>query len=150
MVSTVRVGPGLKFYKGTRDAVRTRHANMDSLIAIGTTAAWLYSTLLTFLPGLFPTVVETGPMVYFTESGLIIGLILLGNTMEHIVKGRASEAVRKLLDLQPKMATVLRDGRETEIPVEQVEVGGLLVVRPGGRIAVEHTVRTTEPSPGRS
>ncbi len=142
MATVVQFGPGMKFYKGTRDAIRARQANMDSLIATGTTAAWLYSTLLTFFPGLFPTVVETGPMVYFTESGLIIGFILLGNVMEHIVKGRASEAVRKLLDLQPKMAVVLRDDKEVEVPLEQVEVDDLLVVRPGGRIPVDGVVES--------
>jgi Cu+-exporting ATPase len=131
---------GWKFYKGTADAVKARQANMDSLIATGTSAAWLYSTLFTFFPGVFPAVIETGPMVYFTESGLIIGFILLGNVMEHIVKGRASEAVRKLLDLQPKMATVLRDGQEMEVPVEQVAVDDIVIVRPGERVPVDGIV----------
>jgi len=140
MATVVQFVPGMKFYRGTRDAIRARQANMDSLIAIGTSAAWLYSSLLTFFPSLFPTVVETGPMVYFTESGLIIGFILLGNTMEHIVKGRASEAVRKLLDLQPKMATIMREGQETRIPIEQVEVDDLMIVRPGERVPVDGVV----------
>ncbi len=140
MASVIQFGPGLKFYRGTRDAIKARQANMDSLIATGTSAAWLYSTLLTFFPGLFPTIIETGPMVYFTESGLIIGFILLGNTMEHIVKGRASEAVRKLLDLQPKLATALRDGVEVEVPLEQVQVDDILVVRPGEKVPVDGIV----------
>jgi Cu+-exporting ATPase len=142
LATPVQFVGGWKFYKGTADAVRARQANMDSLIATGTSAAWLYSTLLTFIPGLFPAVVETGPMVYFTESGLIIGFILLGNVMEHIVKGRASEAVRKLLDLQPKMASVVRDGAEVEVPVEQVEVDDLVVVRPGERVPVDGVVES--------
>src|SRR3972149_5777735 len=99
---------GWRFYKGTLDAIRARQANMDSLIAVGTSAAWFYSTIFTFqglglIPRILPPVAAGGPAVYFTESGLIIGFILPGKAMEHIVKGRASEAVRKLLDLQPKM-----------------------------------------------
>ncbi len=142
LATPVQFVGGWKFYKGTRDAIRARQANMDTLIATGTSAAWVYSTLFTFFPGLFPTVSATGPMVYFTESGLIIGFILLGNVMEHIVKGRASEAVRKLLDLQPKMATVVRNGQESQVPVEQVEVNELLVVRPGERIPVDGVVES--------
>src|SRR3990172_8602756 len=134
---------GWRFYKGTRDAIRARQANMDSLIAIGTTAAWAYSTLVTFARSLLPSaLVVTGPEVYFTETGLIIGFILLGKTMEHIVKGRASEAVRKLLDLQPKMAKRLRGNVEEEIPVERVEVNDVLVIRPGERVPVDAIVVT--------
>ena len=131
---------GYRFYKGTRDAVRARQANMDSLIAIGTSAAWLYSALFTFFPWIFPKSVVSGPEVYFTETGLIIGFILLGKTMEHIVKGKASEAVRKLLDLQPKMALVVRDGKEMEVPVEQVQVDDLLIVKPGEKIPVDGVI----------
>lgn len=132
---------GWRFYKGTRDAVRARQANMDSLIAVGTTAAWVYSTLIAFFRGFFPAVlVATGPEVYFTETGLIIGFILLGKTMEHIVKGKASEAVRKLLDLQPKMAKRVKGGLEEEIPVERVELNDILVIRPGERIPVDGVV----------
>lgn len=136
---------GWRFYKGTRDAIKARQANMDSLIAVGTTAAWFYSTLYTlqglgFIPAIFPRVTAGGPEVYFTESGLIIGSILLGKAMEHIVKGRASEAVRKLLDLQPKMARIIRGGVEVEVPVEQVQVDEVFVVRPGERVAVDGIV----------
>jgi Cu+-exporting ATPase len=142
LATPVQFVGGWTFYLGTRDALRARQANMDSLIAIGTTAAWLYSTLYTFLPAIFPVVSATGPRVYFTESGLIIGFILLGKVMEHLVKGRASEAVRKLLDLQPKLATIERGGRETQTPVEQVAVGDLLVVRPGEAIPVDAVVQS--------
>jgi Cu+-exporting ATPase len=131
---------GWQFYKGTLDAIKARQANMDSLIAVGTSAAWLYSSLYTFFPGLLPQVVKGGTEVYFTESGLIIGFILLGRVMEHVVKGRASEAVRKLLDLQPKMARVFRNGTEVELPVEQLQKDDLFVVRPGERIAVDGVV----------
>ncbi|MEM3520560.1 MAG: heavy metal translocating P-type ATPase [Thermoproteota archaeon] len=136
---------GWKFYLGTRDAIRARQANMDSLIAIGTTTAWLYSTIYTFqslgwIPEIFPKVTGGGPEVYFTEGGLIIGFILLGKTMEHIVKGKASEAIRKLLDLQPKIARVLKDGKEVEVPVEKVEVGDIIIVKPGESIPVDGVV----------
>ena len=132
---------GWTFYLGTRDAIRAHQANMDSLIAIGTTAAWLYSTLYTFVPFIFPAVGSSGPRVYFTESGLIIGFILLGKVMEHLVKGRASEAVRKLLDLQPKLASVERAGHEVAVPVEEVLVGDLVVVRPGEAVPVDGVVQ---------
>lgn len=137
---------GWRFYKGTKDAVKARQANMDSLIAIGTSAAWVYSTLFTFsmtvpiLPQIFPRVAASGPEVYFTESGLIIAFILLGKTMEHVVKGKASEAVRKLLDLQPRMAKVLQGSAEVEVPVEQVKVDDIVVVRPGEKIPVDGIV----------
>jgi P-type Cu+ transporter len=131
---------GARFYRGTRDAFKARQANMDSLIATGTSAAWVYSTIVTFAPGLLPISSTGAPAVYFTESGLIIGFILLGTVMEHIVKGRASEAVSRLLDLQPKMATVERGGAQLQVPVEQVRVGDVVVVRPGEKVPVDGEV----------
>ncbi len=140
LATLVQFVGGWKFYKGTRDAIKARQANMDSLIATGTSAAWVYSTIVTFAPGLLPATATGGPAVYFTESGLIIGFILLGGVMEHLVKGRASEAIRKLLDLQPKLATVVRDGREAEVPVEEVKEGDLVVVKPGAKVPVDGVV----------
>lgn len=140
LATPVQFIAGWRFYKGTRDAIRARQANMDSLIATGTSAAWFYSTIITFLPGLLPTVTTAGPQVYYTESGLIIGFILLGRTMEHVVKGRASEAVRKLLDLQPTLARVIRSSKEEEIPVENVQVDDILLVKPGEKIPVDGIV----------
>lgn len=142
LATPIQFIPGSRFYKGAWDAVRARQANMDSLIAIGTSAAWLYSTILTFqdvrlLPTILPVIVTGGPRVYFTESGLIIGFILLGKTMEHTVKNKASEAIRKLLDLQPRMATLIKDGEEIQIPVEEIEIGDLVLVRPGEKIPVD-------------
>ncbi len=132
---------GWRFYKGTLDAIKARQANMDSLIATGTSAAWVYSTLYTFFPWIFPKVVTfSGPAVYFTETGLIIGFIMLGKTMEHIVKGKASDAIRKLLDLQPKLATVVKNGVEAEVPVEQVQVDDVVMVRPGEKVPVDGIV----------
>ena len=126
---------GWRFYRGAYDALRNRMGNMDLLIAIGTTAAWAYSTVVTFLPSVFPT---SG--AYFDTAAVIITLVLLGNMLEHISKGRASEAVRKLLDLQPRMAHVIRNGAEEEVPVEFVKVSDILVIRPGERIPVDGVV----------
>ena len=119
---------------------KAKQANMDLLIAIGTSAAWVYSTVVVFQGILFPTVFTTGAAVYFVESSLIIGFILVGKYAEIVVKGRASQAVRKLLDLQPKLASVLKGGKETQIPVEQVKVGDTIIVRPGERIPVDAIV----------
>ena len=145
LATPVQFVAGWRFYMGTMDAIKSRQANMDSLIAIGTTAAWVYSTIYTFqtlgwIPTVLPKVAGGGPEVYFTEGGLIIGFILLGKTMEHTVKGRASEAIRKLLELQPKMARILEDGSEREVPVEEVEVGDIIVVHPGERVPVDGVI----------
>ncbi|MGC8948177.1 MAG: heavy metal translocating P-type ATPase [Thermoprotei archaeon] len=145
LATPIQFGAGWGFYVGMKDAIKSKQANMDTLIAIGTTAAWLYSTIYTFqylgwIPTIFPKVTTSGTEVYFTESSLIIGFILLGKVMEHLVKGRASEAVRKLLDLQPKMARVIRGEKEVEIPVEEVKVGDIIIVKPGERIPVDGVV----------
>ena len=126
---------GWRFYRGTYDAFRNRMGNMDVLIATGTTAAWAYSTAITFAPTFFPV---SG--AYFDAAAMILTLILLGNLLEHVAKGRASEAVRRLMDLQPRIGHVLRNGGEIDVPVESVGVGDLLVVRPGERIPVDGTV----------
>src|SRR5712692_3866047 len=126
---------GFRFYRGSYDAIRSRVGNMDLLIGLGTSAAWLYSTIVTFVPGFFPSS-ET----YFETSAIIITLIQTGNLLEHITKGKASEAVHRLLSLQPSMAHVIRDGVEANVPVERVEVDDILVVRPGERIPVDGSV----------
>lgn len=126
---------GWRFYRGAFDSIKNHMGNMDLLIAMGTTAAWGYSAIITFLPSTFPA-----GGVYFDAGAVIITLILLGNLLEHISKGRASKAVRKLLDLQPRMAHVIRGETESEIPVESVQVGDILVIRPGERIPVDGVV----------
>src|SRR5208282_1727900 len=126
---------GWRFYRGAFDALRNRMGNMDLLIAIGTTAAWAYSAIVVFLPSAFPA-----GGIYFDTAAVIITLILLGNLLELTSKGRASQAVRKLLDLQPRMAHVIRDGVEIEVPVESVKVNDVLVIRPGERIPVDGVV----------
>ncbi|MFQ6020659.1 MAG: heavy metal translocating P-type ATPase [Candidatus Aenigmatarchaeota archaeon] len=122
---------GWRFYKGTWDALKAKTANMDSLIAIGTSAAWIYSTLIVFFPSIF-----TGD-VYFDASVIIITLILTGKLLEDIAKGKASESLRKLMDLRPKMALVLKNGKEIEVPIEKVKVGDIIVVKPGEKIPTD-------------
>ena len=134
---------GWRVYRGAVDAIKAKQANMDSLIVIGTSAAWLYSTIVAFQGILWPTIFQaTGAIteVYFTESGLIIGFIMLGKYLEHIVKGKASQAIRKLIDLQPKLAAVIRNKKEMQIPVEQIKAGDIFIVKPGEKIAVDGTV----------
>jgi Cu+-exporting ATPase len=126
---------GWRFYRGAYDAIRNRMGNMDLLIALGTSAAWIYSTIVTFLPWVFPA---SG--AYFDAAAIIITLILAGNLLEHKQKRKASESVRKLLDLQPRMAHLVRDDVETDVPVESVSTGDLLLVRPGERVPVDGLV----------
>src|SRR6266571_4420077 len=126
---------GYRFYLGSYDALRSRIGNMDLLIGLGTTAAWVYSTIATFVPGFFP-----GSGTYFETSAIIITLIQTGNLLEYITKGRASEAVHRLLSLQPTVAHVIRNGSEISIPVEEIEVGDILLVRPGEKVPVDGRV----------
>jgi Cu+-exporting ATPase len=125
---------GWRFYKGTYDSLKQRTVGMDTLIAIGTSAAWGFSTLVTFLPQF------AGKEVYFDTSVVIITFILVGKLLEDIAKGKASESIRKLMDLQPTIARVVRNGDEKELPVEQVEVGDVVVVKPGERIPIDGKV----------
>ncbi|MBI2144618.1 heavy metal translocating P-type ATPase [Candidatus Woesearchaeota archaeon] len=139
LATPVQFIAGWRFYRGSWDAIKARQANMDSLIALGTSAAWLYSTIVAF-QGVFGLKLFPPEHVYFTESGLIIGFILLGKLMEHVVKGKASSAIRKLMDLQPKTATVLQGMKEIQVPVERIAVNDIVVARPGERIAVDGVV----------
>jgi len=126
---------GWRFYRGAYDALRNRMGNMDLLVAMGTSAAWAYSTIETFSPSIFPV---SG--VYFDAAAVIITLVLLGNLLEHLTKRKASDAVRKLMGLQPRMAHVIREGAEVDVPVESVSVDDLIAVRPGERIPVDGLV----------
>src|SRR5207245_6597279 len=126
---------GYRFYLGSYDALRSRIGNMDLLIGLGTTAAWMYSTIATFVPSFFP-----GSGTYFETSAIIITLIQTGNLLEYITKGRASDAVHTLLSLQPTMAHVFRDGSEISIPVEDVKVGDILLIRQEEKVPVDGRV----------
>jgi Cu+-exporting ATPase len=132
LATPVQFWAGWRFYKGLVDAIKARASNMDTLIAVGTSAAYFYSAVVTFLPGLFPF-----ESVYFETAAIIITLILMGRLLETRTKEKASHAVRKLLDLQPRMAHIIREGKEVTIPVEEVQEGELLIVRPGERIPTD-------------
>ena len=132
---------GWRFYRGFWDGIKAKASNMDTLIAIGTSAAYLYSLAVTLAPNSFPF-----KSVYFETSAVIITLILIGRLLETRTKERASEAVMKLLDLRPRTAKVLRSGKnspgqvyeeEVKIPVEEIKEGDILVVRPGESIPTD-------------
>ena len=136
LATPVQFWAGLPFYKATIPAFRHRTANMDTLIAIGTTAAYGYSVLVT----VFPQIVESvgiAPMPYFDVSALVIGLILLGRYFEARAKAGTSEAIKKLIGLQAKTARVVRDGKEIDLPIDQVVIGDMIRVRPGEKIPVD-------------
>lgn len=132
---------GWRFYKGFWDGIKAKASNMDTLIAIGTSAAYLYSVAVTIAPNFFPF-----KSVYFETAAVIITLILIGKLLETRTKEKASDAVRKLLDLQPRKAKVLRTSKgpsgqilevETEIPIEEIKDQDLLIVRPGESIPTD-------------
>lgn len=131
LATPVQFIPGFQFYRGSYHALKARSANMDVLIAMGTTAAYVYSVAVTFF--------GEGP-VYYETAAIIIALIILGKLLEAIAKGRTSEAIKKLIELQAKTARVIRDGKEMDIPVEEVEVGDIVVVRPGEKVPVDGVI----------
>ena len=139
IVTPVQFIGGWSFYKGAWSAIRTRSVNMDFLIALGTTTAYVYSTFVIFLPSVLPVSVEERD-VYFEVSAVIIAFVLVGKYMEEAIKTRSSAAVRKLMDLRPAVANVIRDGQEMEVPAESVQVGDVVVVRPGANIPTDGTV----------
>jgi Cu+-exporting ATPase len=130
---------GLQFYRGAWAALRHKTSDMNTLIAVGTSAAYIYSFLATFFPSIF-SAEGLSPDVYFDTAGAIIVLILLGRLLEARAKGQTSQAIRKLIGLQAKTARVIRDGHEMEIPVEEVRIGDIVVVRPGEKIPVDGVV----------
>src|SRR2546427_3294086 len=138
LATPVQFVAGWRFYRGCWAAIRSRSANMDVLIAIGTSAAWGYSAIVTFLP--YVGVRGIAPATYYDAAAVIIGLILLGKYFEEIAKGKASDAIRKLMDLAPRTAHVLRDGREEEVAVELVRLEDLVIIRPGERVPVDGTI----------
>ncbi|GIW26244.1 heavy metal translocating P-type ATPase [Meiothermus sp.] len=137
LATPVQFGPGLRFYRHGWAALRARSPDMNSLVMIGTSAAYFYSLGVVLFPGLFP---PQARHVYFEASAVVITLILLGKYLEAIAKGRTSEAMKKLLSLQAKTARVVEGGLEREIPVDEVLPGDLVVVRPGERIPVDGVV----------
>lgn len=130
LATPVQFVVGYRFYKGAYHALKGGGANMDVLIAMGTTAAYFYSIYNAFIAG------DVGNL-YFEASAVIITLILLGKYLESVAKGRTSEAIKKLLGLQAKTARVVRNGKEEDIPIEEVVVGDIIIVRPGEKIPVD-------------
>ncbi len=139
LVTPVQFIGGWSFYVGTWQALRSRSINMDTLIALGTTVAYLYSVAVIFFPEVLPVKVEERD-VYFEVSAVIIAFVLLGKYMEEMIKKRSSAAVRKLMDLKPATAHVLRDGTEMEVPAESVMVGKIVIVKPGEKIPTDGEV----------
>ncbi|HEX8118874.1 MAG TPA: copper-translocating P-type ATPase, partial [Pyrinomonadaceae bacterium] len=125
---------GRQFFESAWNGLCNHNTNMDTLVALGTGAAWLYSVVALVAPGLFPA--GTAGM-YFEVAVIVIALILLGQALEVRAKSRSSAAIRKLLELQAKTARVIRDGREVDVPVEEVVVGDTVLVRPGEKVPVD-------------
>ncbi|NLK24995.1 MAG: heavy metal translocating P-type ATPase, partial [Euryarchaeota archaeon] len=136
LATPVQFIAGYQFYIGTYRALRNRRANMETLIAIGSSAAYFYSVAVTF----FPEVIPFGHHTYYDTSAMIISLILFGKYLEARAKGRTSEAIRKLIGLQARTARVIRNGQEVEVPVEDLAIDDIFMVRPGEKIATDGIV----------
>jgi len=134
LATPVQIILGYRFYTGTYIGLMNKTANMDTLIAVGTGAAYVYSALATFFPKMFPG------NVYYDTSAIIITFILLGKYFEALTKGKASEAIRKLIGLQAKTAIVIREGKEIELPIEHLQIGDIFIVKPGQKIPTDGVV----------
>jgi Cu+-exporting ATPase len=139
LATPVHIWVGWQFHVGLWKALRHKTADMNTLVSLGTNAGYIYSTVVTFAPGFFVGEgIRSG--VYFETVAILHTLIMLGRFFEARAKGRTSEAIKKLLGLQAKTARVIRGGRETDIPVEEIQVGDVIVVRPGEKISVDGEV----------
>ena len=139
LATPVQLIGGWGFYTGAWAALKQRALNMDVLIALGTTVAYLYSVVVVFAPQLLPAGIDEHG-VYFEVSAVVIAFVLMGKTMEEMIKQRSSAAVRRLLDLQPATATVIREGRERTVPAEAVLSGDQVLVRPGEKVPADGVV----------
>ncbi|MCB5176171.1 heavy metal translocating P-type ATPase [Microvirga lenta] len=137
LTTLVLFGPGLRFFRKGVPALLRFAPDMDSLVVLGTSAAYGYSVVATFLPGLLPAGTAN---VYYEAAAVIVTLILLGRYLEAKAKGRTSEAIKRLLGLQAKTARVVRDGQAMEIPLDQVLAGDVVQVRPGEKVPVDGQV----------
>lgn len=135
LATPVQFVVGAAFYKGAFTSLRNKSANMDVLVALGTSAAYFYSLYLSFEWMAAGSVGE--PELYFEASAVIITLIVLGKLFEVRAKGKTSQAIQKLLGLQAKTARVLKDGVEKEVPIEEVVAGDIILVKPGEKIPVD-------------
>ncbi len=136
LTTPVQFWGGWQFYKGTINGLKHGFADMNTLIALGTSAAYIYSFILTVFPGLMSDFMDK-TSVYFDTSAMIITLVLMGRLMEARAKGRASDAIKKLIVMQAKTAKVIRDGKEIEIAIDKVMIDEIVCVRPGEKIPVD-------------
>src|ERR1044072_1474629 len=138
---------GRQFFESAWNGLRNHNTNMDTLVALGTGAAWVYSTVAVVAPWLFPAG-TTG--MYFEVAVIVIALILLGQALEWRARSRSSAALKKLLELQAKTARVVRGGKELDVPIEEVVVGDTVLVRPGEKVPVDGRVVEGEAAVGES
>lgn len=134
LATPVQLILGYRFYVGAYIALRNKTANMDTLIAVGTSAAYVYSALVTFFPSTF------SGKIYYDTSAIIITFILLGKYFEALTKGKASEAIRKLIGLQAKTATIIKGNKEIKIPIDELQINDIFVAKPGEKIATDGIV----------
>ena len=139
--SIVQFYAGQRFYAGTIDAIKNKSANMDTLIAIGTTAAWAYSAIVTIFRSAFPT-----GGIYFDTSTIIISLILTGTYMQRLAESRASNAVSALIALQPKVAHIVKGNKVIDMPIENLKIGDIVLVKTGEKIPTDSIVIDGESS----
>jgi Cu+-exporting ATPase len=137
LTTLVLFGPGLRFFRKGVPAILRAAPDMNSLVSVGTSAAYGYSVVATFAPGVLPAGTAN---VYYEAASVIVTLILLGRTLAARAKGRTSEAIKRLMGLQPKKARVQRAGETVEIPLDQVQGGDIVLVRPGEKIPVDGEV----------
>jgi Cu+-exporting ATPase len=139
LATPIQFWAGRQFYRSAWASAKHRTTDMNTLIAVGTSTAYLYSTAVTFFPGFFMGLAGSGfkTAVYFETSVTIIGLILLGRYLEARAKGQTSEAMKRLMGLRAKTARVVRDGLELDLPVDDVLVGDVVIVRPGEKVPVD-------------
>jgi Cu+-exporting ATPase len=139
LATPVQFWVGRQFYQGFWAAAKHKTTDMNTLIALGTSAAYFYSLTVTVMPGWF-TRLGIGAHVYYDTAAIIITLIILGRLLESRARGQTSEAIRKLMGLRAKTARVIRQGSEIDVPVEEVEIGELVLVRPGEKIPVDGAI----------
>jgi len=130
---------GSRFYDGAWKAAKQKTTDMNTLVAVGALSAYLYSSVVTFFPGVF-VAAGMAPHVYFDGAAMITTLILLGRFLEARAKGKTTAAIKRLIELRPKTARVIRDGTESDVPVELLIPGDVILVRPGEKIATDGTV----------
>jgi Cu+-exporting ATPase len=139
LTTPVQFWCGQSFYRGAWKSLKRRAADMNTLIALGTSAAYFYSVFATIFPGFFRTQ-GLEPDSYYESAAIVITLILLGRFFESRARGQTSEAIRKLIGLQAKTARIIRNGQEIDVPIQEVQVGDVVLVRPGEKIPVDGEV----------